>query len=198
MHILSHVNSRWAEALLPLSPLQQAQLVWEDLQWGNGAQELFPGREGVLLSASPAVMTSCPRPARLTYRLEILQRRGPETMHYWVWCSMTKRSGHLTALPHGSMRCSHHWWIPTMWSLRRIDLKPARTQFVFCAQCLKVPSYTFTFHHGFWSSLALFKIKNGAVGGAATDPGGVLVPFVMSQQHGSEDCMVKYPPWQKK
>lgn len=140
MHFLSHVNSRWAEALLPLSPLQQAQLVWEDLQWGNGAQELFPEREGVLLSGSPAVMTSCPRPAPLTYRLEVLQHRDLETMHYWVWCSVTKRSGHLTALPHGSMRCSHHWWIPTMWSLTRIDSNPPIcTQFVSCEQCLMVP-----------------------------------------------------------
>lgn len=154
MHILSHVNSRWAEALLPLSPLQQAQLVWEDLQWGNGAQELFPGREGVLLSGSPAVMTSCARPARLTYRLEVLQRRGPETMHYWVWCSMTKRSGHLTALPHGSMRCSHHWWIPTMWSLRRIDWNPHAPSLCCVHGAWRSQAIPFTFHRGFRSSRA--------------------------------------------
>lgn len=34
------------------------QHVCEDLQWGNRAQELFPGHEGVRLNGSPAEMTS--------------------------------------------------------------------------------------------------------------------------------------------
>lgn len=34
------------------------QLVWEDLQWGNRIQELFPGHDGVWLDGSPAEMTS--------------------------------------------------------------------------------------------------------------------------------------------
>lgn len=83
------------------------QLVWEDLQWGNRTQELFPGHEGVWLNGSPAEMTSSLSPHLWLIGLRF-HFKG-ETMDYWVWSSVTKRPGHLTALLYWSIWRSHHW-----------------------------------------------------------------------------------------
>lgn len=72
------------------------QHVWEDLQWGNRIQELFPGHGGVWLNSSPAEMTSSLSPYLWLIGLRFHFRA--ETMDYWVWSSVTKRPGHLTAL----------------------------------------------------------------------------------------------------
>lgn len=83
------------------------QLVWEDLQWGNRAQEPFPGHEGVRLTSSPAEMTSSLSPHLWLIGLRFHFRA--ETMHNWMWSSVTKRPGHLTTLLYWSTRRSHHW-----------------------------------------------------------------------------------------
>ena len=83
------------------------RLVCEDLQWGNRTQELFPGHEGRQVNGSPAGMTSSLSPHLWLIGLRF--HVGAGTIHYWVWSSVTKRPGHLTALLYWSMRCSHHW-----------------------------------------------------------------------------------------
>lgn len=47
------------------------QLVWEDLQWGNGSQELFPGHDGAASGRLSCRDDLSSEPTPLAYRLEV-------------------------------------------------------------------------------------------------------------------------------
>lgn len=87
------------------------QLVWEDLQWGNSSQELFPGHDGAGFER-----LSCRDDLSLDSHLWLIGLRfhsRAETIHYWVWSCVTKRPGHL------AVACG----VPT------IDTNPVKDQF---------------------------------------------------------------------